>query len=177
MPRFERKWTDEQDAELRRLAEEGRSMGEAASALKVTRSMVAGRAFRMRPRLRFHAVAQFDRRNHPIKRKARPKVYQPKVPVMKPKPLPPASFCEPTGNYKQLLDLAPDECHWPMGAHEQRPPYAFCAQQKEDNPNIPYCPFHLKTAWRKVGAIEALVGGTLSGDMNNRLLPKNYGSL
>jgi len=63
----------------------------------------------------------------------------------------------PSGPNVDILGLASTNCHWPLGAVHDRPPYRFCGAPTE--PDKPYCEHHAKMA--------------RSGEQGRRMAPKS----
>lgn len=126
-------WTEERDAELRRMWDSGMSAKQIAISLKcgLTRNAVIGRLHRLglrrgdKPRIERVAKVQAERvrTSKAVIRLPRPA----RPPILPTEPLP-EFRCEPIGPGVALLDLQWRHCRWPV--HRDGEPARFCGAER-----------------------------------------------
>ena len=134
-------WTEEREAELRKLWKEGRSAREIGNAFGVGRGCITGKVRRLGLQARIARInpLQVARRQEAIKTGAMP-----------PKPPPPAPFAVMTlaeanaaGLRTPLMDLQSGMCRWPVNDDRN---HLFCGQQWMGE-HGPYCAHHRAYAY------------------------------
>ncbi len=128
-------WTEELIRQLRTLAAAGRSSGEIATALGLTRGAVIGK---------------MSREGIPLARlpfwgsKAAPKAAKP---PSKPNPLiPPLQGRMGAG--PAIMAVMPYHCEWPFGDPASED-FHFCSEPRDPYVEPPYCPKHAEVAIRR----------------------------
>jgi hypothetical protein len=137
------KWTAQQDARIREMAELKCSVAEVAAALGVTRNAVIGRAQRMDPRPQWALKPAPHRRGLPgsaeavaiTKRRGGRRRGRYNGPDMSEHQ--PAPAAAPPSLDVAVLDLREHHCRYPYG---NRVPYLFCGAEPERG--CSYCAFH-----------------------------------
>jgi len=150
-------WTADRLATLKQMWLSGKTSGEIAEHLQVSRAAISGAI--NRNGLRLHALraaginlphhkggGQYQRRNRDKAKKAAPAILtitgKPKAaPIPKGTPIP--SIPEPVAPLRlNLLELDDTSCRYPIG----NSPYVFCG--KEVQPGSSYCPDCHRICWR-----------------------------
>jgi GcrA cell cycle regulator len=149
-------WTDQREAQLRRMWGDGLSCGQIARRLDTTRNPVVGKAHRLGLTSRIPSTAA-ERRVALERRRARAQ----RKPVDRNPPVSPTTrairelMCSANIEVlhdidvgrKDLLDLEPGDYRWPT---THRPPHRFFGQQKVTG--LPYCRRHARIAYQSVAA-------------------------
>lgn len=163
-------WTGEKLERAKRLWDDGRSAGEIAKEIGLTRNQVCGVAHRRhwsqggvrmsKPRApkpprpartpsdgkRFANVVRSV--NTPPKFKASPVKAAPPVP--------------PTARMLPLMALTSTTCKFPIG-EPGREGFGFCGADKPGEPDIPYCRFHTRLCHQSVAEARAQTIARLAG--------------
>lgn len=145
-------WSERRIALLKELWAEGKTAAFIAAQLRISRSAVLGKVFRLRlgkaakaKRFRSRAEATAAKR-HPRSAGRRPAL-----------PVTAAAPERPRG--KTLVELTNDSCRWPVGEPGRRG-FHFCGASGADLENgRPYCAQHAKRAYLKRGKSAGPVPG------------------
>jgi GcrA cell cycle regulator len=146
-------WTRERIALLKRLWTDGETATAIAGQLRMSKSAVLGKVFRLRLRPAAKATAAAVRRGKAVlgqRRKGRP----PAVSMPMPMPMPVPA----TASGKTLFELTNDSCRWPHGQPGTKT-FHFCGAPGADlEGGRPYCEYHARRAYvghRKTPAARA----------------------
>ncbi len=146
------RWTDEEDALLRRLRAEGVSSSKIAVQIGKSRNAVIGRASRMG----LPSVNESHRPdpNRPRRPQGRPQtrptgVHLPghnrvRAKAARPRPQPVAAADAPAPSGVGLIALTSGDCHWPYGDG----PFTFCGHRVDLSGRQPYCGYHRAASYR-----------------------------
>jgi GcrA cell cycle regulator len=142
-------WTRQRIALLKRLWTDGETATAIAAQLRMSKSGVLGKVFRLRLRPAAKATAAAARSGKAVlgqRRKGRP----PAAPVPVPVPVP------ATASGKTLFELTNDSCRWPHGQPGTKT-FHFCGAPGADlEGGRPYCERHARRAYvRKSPAARA----------------------
>lgn len=133
------KWTQDKEAEFRRLWNAGAAMGAMLAALNCpSRSALCAKARRLHLPLRRTEPNGFHRNGQP------PGTWRERAPRYSPEPLP--SEDAVPNSAKALLALEHGDCRWPYG-DPRDPQFGFCGAHAALGSS--YCPAHLRRAYRK----------------------------
>jgi GcrA cell cycle regulator len=134
MPKF---WTEERAARLHRLwTVEGWTAGQIEAELGCTRNAIISKVHR-------EGWAQADARQRRARARTHTEVRRRPI-----GPLMPAPAGIPPAGGKSLMDLAPDDCRWPI-SEPSAADFRFCAVRRHGG--LPYCTGHAQlayNAWR-----------------------------
>jgi GcrA cell cycle regulator len=143
-------WTRERIALLKKLWADGETATAIAMRLRMSKSAVLGKVFRLRLRPTGNATTAAARSNSKIlsrRHKSRPSIKH------RPKPAAPA-----TASGKTLFELTNDSCRWPHGQPGTKS-FHFCGAPGADlEGGRPYCERHARRAYvgyRKTAAARA----------------------
>jgi GcrA cell cycle regulator len=146
-------WTRERIALLKKLWAEGETATAIAMRLRMSKSAVLGKVFRLRLRSEKKATAASARRRTAIlgrRRKGRP--------PGKPRAKPAAADAPAMAPGKTLFELTNDSCRWPHGQPGTKT-FHFCGAPGADlEGGQPYCERHMRRAYvgnRKTPAVRA----------------------
>lgn len=132
-------WSTEELVTLKRLVDEGQSMGAIAKVVGRSRNAVIGRIHRSGFHLGKPVLVRVKREPKPVKLKTirlRPKTDGRKEPPRIIRNAP-----EPNALNLELVDIPENGCHWPVN---NGGPYLFCGQMKTGKG--PYCDHHTARA-------------------------------
>lgn len=141
-------WTEERDQTLISLWDAGESITSIGAQLGVSRCAVSGRMSRLR-----QAGVNLPARKIVPKVARRPRrPRKPPVTVAKPKPMKPAPLppIPPvTSDSPSILSIGSHQCRFPMWDHSEPSTHEspLCGAPAHGKP---YCPAHMKRAYRKV---------------------------
>lgn len=152
-------WTDKRIVKLRHMWAEGYSAALIGEAMGTTRNGILGKVHRLQlPARVVGSLPRFHKpqgRNNPevsptnfMRQHAKPVRVARVKPYLKPLTFTPAvtELPMPKPRMVKLLDLQPEDCHWPIGDPTDRG-FGFCGQP---NGNGPYCPYHRALSYTPV---------------------------
>ncbi len=137
------KWPLAQVETLRALAEAGKTSGQIAAIMGITRNAVIGAMHRRRiPLEKLPRISKRQRRPKPAKS------LPAKIPPGLPPPLPRSPPLQGRmGAGPAILALEAMHCQWPIG-DPTRDDFHFCAEPRDPDNPPPYCPRHTKASRR-----------------------------
>src|SRR5580704_11358119 len=150
-------WTRERIALLKRLWTDGETATAIAAQLRMSKSAVLGKVFRLRLRPATNATAAAARSNTAVLRrrhKSRPPIKHRAKPAASAAPAAPTAMA----SGKTLFELTNDSCRWPHGQPGTKA-FHFCGAPGADlEGGQPYCERHMRRAYvgnRKTPAARA----------------------
>lgn len=153
------KYTEEQDAELKRRMEAGDSFSTIAREMNLlSRNAAIGRAARLglvgkrppRPRTQTSAGKAFANRQRGPRRRIKQLTLAGCLVGGNYAPTPPQPVMDdlsiPIGRKLQIEDLTSTTCHWPHG-DPRSDSFFFCGAPKPASDDCPYCGYHMGLAY------------------------------
>lgn len=147
-----KRWTEEQDRQLKALWVEGLSASQCGARLGISRNAVIGRVHRLdlparAPRRLGARHATDGKRERPQRiRERKPPKPAPTLATVTLKPLPLLPVAEPDPNKPGLIDLKPGHCKFPHGDPGTEG-FHFCGAKCERDAS-PYCDYHRSIAYQ-----------------------------